>query len=339
MLYLQTRSSAEDYTFFGDNPPHRWWSTRYQQFFEDGEFNVFVEITPPKWRAFVGGITGSRTDRIGRSIRYEFAGEGDRADADAAFFNHLLVFLLSGCQNSEAINKRLSSLTSLLDNKWFTQKFVDSLDKERQTDNTKKAIQERLMEIGRLLEEKVPISKFVANLTWSAGAYSLQWETISQFLSALQMLVAPAPSKSSGCLVITSLPLEKEQIMAFMRVFQVKYPDAKTLWLSSWEGYQAPDPTTTPIFRLPEPIQLPSPKPPPPPLPVSAPPSATPSSGDTQEKKKRYEWYESPEARWLIKRGKKGELDVTYSDRNGGTDYRESAGDSHSTEVDNSEGS
>jgi hypothetical protein len=234
MIYVQTRSAKVDYEFFGETPKEHWWASSYAPFFEDGAFNVFADIRVDGWSAYLGGVESTRKDRTDTPVRYAFAGKGTRDDDfSAQFFYDLLWFLLSPYQNDESLRKCARDLGVYLDGEeFFSAGFIDSLDETRHTDDTDRRVQDKLREFKRRHLVQHPQDNQSAPNLKNNAAYLTSKRSVKQFLYAAEALLTN--KKPPVCLVITSLPLEKNTVTAWAKdqkkealLFLSSYPDEK----------------------------------------------------------------------------------------------------------------
>ncbi|WP_238580039.1 hypothetical protein, partial [Treponema endosymbiont of Eucomonympha sp.] len=145
------------------------------------------------------------------------AGEGTRGDDySARFFYDLLSFLLSPYQNDESLRKRAQDLGERLDGeKFFSADFVDSRDETRHTADTNQRVQNTLRKFRHLhLPQHPQDNQLTPNLK-NHAAYLTSKRSVTQFLYAAETLLTD--KKPPICLVITSLPLEKNTVTAFVK--------------------------------------------------------------------------------------------------------------------------
>ncbi len=75
-IYVQTRSKNTDYRFLGESPPSTWWL----EFREATSFEhptLIIKRDQSGLKCYLSGITSSRIDRVGTTIRYTLVMEGD----------------------------------------------------------------------------------------------------------------------------------------------------------------------------------------------------------------------------------------------------------------------
>ena len=234
MIALQTRSFSKDYTFFGTDkniPTRHWWSLdeEFSSFFmegtEDTDFVIVMQIINQKWSVFLGGIPSERTDNKGRLIRYNFAGEGQCGDSSAEFFYDMFCVLL---ENYENLAQNMSSLSKLLDNE-FSDAFINGLDGHRDTEDTERLIEQKLA----IIKDKIHTqdNKYGVFLPEITMADILTKETAINFLKSAGILLTNAYDNTL-CLVLTPLPLGKNNVLTCMQKFWMKDSNAKGIFLS-----------------------------------------------------------------------------------------------------------
>jgi hypothetical protein len=258
MIALQTRSFAEDYTFFGTVktiPPRNWWSEgEFSSFFmegiKDNDFVILIKIINQKWRAFLGGIPSKRTDnKGGRSIRYNFAGEGQCGDHSANFFYDMFCILL---ENYEDLAQNMSILSNLLDNE-FSDVFINGFDGHRNTEDTERRIEQKLAIIKGKIHTRQTI-KYGISLPEITMADILSNETAINFLKYAGILLTNADDNIL-CLVLTPSPLGNN-VLTCMQKLWMKDSNAKGMFLSY---YKAPlSGTSIKTVSLPFKVESPS---------------------------------------------------------------------------------
>lgn len=244
MRYLRSRSTNEDYDFFGSKT-ESWWATRYGRYTALESFTVIIELSPNQaWRVYIGGIPSSRIDKDGRQIYYALAGDGsgEQAVDDADFFLKLLSFLLNPYSPDVFQgNGRLLELEKRFDAA-FDQSFIDGLDHKRHSDAVKQDIAGKLKELGAALPEAHQIT---TSMPPRPCAVIAQQKTVNQFLSKAQALKAK-PDKLLT-LAILNLPPTEEVIQAFWR----ESPDTDSLLLfTTYEGLSAKDSVSGLLFEM-----------------------------------------------------------------------------------------
>jgi hypothetical protein len=83
--YIQTRGKNSDYQFLGAAPPKAWWLL-YRDATSFEQPTLIVTGDKEVWQCYLSGITSSRTDRVGTTIRYTLVMEGtcDPRDKEVA---------------------------------------------------------------------------------------------------------------------------------------------------------------------------------------------------------------------------------------------------------------
>jgi len=92
--FIQTRGINIDYQFLGASPPSAWWlDFRDATSFEQP--TLIIKGDKRAWRCYLSGITSSRTDRVGTTIRYSLVLEGICANTadNAAVLNVISAWL------------------------------------------------------------------------------------------------------------------------------------------------------------------------------------------------------------------------------------------------------
>ena len=149
-IKIKTRSFNLDYDTFNVEQFGTWWE-KYKVFYNDYSNGIYIEIKDGEWRIFFDKINSNRTDNVGdgRQIYFTLEGSGKVGNDDYKSFLKLINYALTKDTNGGNLSR--------LFNLRFTADYINSLDKQRHTEETDRAVKEKLDKIFAELPEPQPM--------------------------------------------------------------------------------------------------------------------------------------------------------------------------------------
>ncbi len=150
-IKIMTRSFNLDYDTFNVEQFGTWWEKYKVFFYNDYSNGIYIEIEDGEWRIFFDKIYSNRTDNVGegRQIYFSLEGSGKVGNDDYKSFLKLITFALTKGINGVEISR--------LFNLRFTADYINSLDKQRHTEETDRAVKEKLDKIFAELPNPQPM--------------------------------------------------------------------------------------------------------------------------------------------------------------------------------------
>ena len=139
-IKITTRSYSLDYDTFNVDKFGSWWEN-FKDFYNDYSDGIYVEIEDGKWRIFFDKINSDRKDNVGegRQIYFALEGSGKIGNDDFHSFLKLIFFVMTKDRKKITLSK--------LFNREFPAEFINPLDNKRHTEETDKAVKQKLDKI------------------------------------------------------------------------------------------------------------------------------------------------------------------------------------------------
>lgn len=150
-IKIKTRSFNLDYDTFNVEQFGTWWEKYKDFFYNDYSNGIYIEIEDGEWRIFFDKIYSNRTDNVGdgRQIYFTLEGCGKVGNDDYKSFLKLINYALTKDTNGGNLSR--------LFNLRFTADYINSLDKQRHTEETDRAVKEKLDKIFAELPNPQPM--------------------------------------------------------------------------------------------------------------------------------------------------------------------------------------
>ena len=138
-IKIKTRSFNLDYDTFNVEQFGTWWEKYKDFFYNDYSNGIYIEIEDGEWRIFFDKINSNRTDSVGdgRQIYFSLEGSGKVGNDDYKSFLKLINYALTKDTNGGNLSR--------LFNLRFTADYINSLDKQRHTEETDRGLLEEIL--------------------------------------------------------------------------------------------------------------------------------------------------------------------------------------------------
>ena len=223
-IKIKTRSFNLDYDTFNVEQFGTWWEKYKDFFYNDYSNGIYIEIEDGEWRIFFDKINSNRTDSVGdgRQIYFSLEGSGKVGNDDYKSFLKLINYALTKDTNGGNLSR--------LFNLRFTADYINSLDKQRHTEETDRAVKEKLDKIFAELPEPQPMGNPATKLASKTIVVKKYNSTsANDFLS---LLSAASDNAGKSIFVYTDSYAEEDTVK---KLIETTHPERGYI-LTSQEG-------------------------------------------------------------------------------------------------------
>ena len=240
-IKITTRSYSLDYDTFNVDKFGSWWEN-FKDFYNDYSDGIYVEIEDGKWRIFFDKINSDRKDNVGegRQIYFALEGSGKIGNDDFHSFLKLIFFVMTKDRKKITLSK--------LFNREFPAEFINPLDNKRHTEETDKAVKQKLDKIFEELPKYDDTVKSSQQL--SSGAVFVKKFNEASCKEFLSQLLSVGTKAGKTILVYTDSYADEDTVN---KMVAQTMPERGFI-LTSQEEQEFEGKVSIPVKKVPEPV-------------------------------------------------------------------------------------
>ena len=240
-IKITTRSYSLDYDTFNVDKFGSWWEN-FKDFYNDYSDGIYVEIEDGKWRIFFDKINSDRKDNVGegRQIYFALEGSGKIGNDDFHSFLKLIFFVMTKDRKKITLSK--------LFNREFPAEFINPLDNKRHTEETDKAVKQKLDKIFEELPKYDDTVKSSQQL--SSGAVFVKKFNEASCKEFLSQLLSVGTKAGKTILVYTDSYADEDTVN---KMVAQTMPERGFI-LTSQEEQEFDGKVSIPVKKVPEPV-------------------------------------------------------------------------------------